>query len=169
MASTATLGYSAPIMAAQPVDTDTTAAPLASAPDIMSSGLGRVAAQETETQYMDMADESLDSMGLSEDSPAPPERQPECAAKSVVHAPAARRVGTRLSKNEPSYVSSHSSATPNPRAAPGLFPGRATSVMSRAGGFSLGRTRLGKATPLSKLKNRCCLRLGSVDDLTQET
>ena len=70
MASTATLGYSAPIMAAQPVDTDTTAAPLASAPDIMSPGLGSVAAQETETQYMDMADESLDSMGLSEDSPA---------------------------------------------------------------------------------------------------
>ena len=70
MASNSVVGYSEEIMAAHPVDTDTTAAPaLASVRDTMSPG--SLAAKETETQHMDIASpESFDSVGLSEDSPA---------------------------------------------------------------------------------------------------
>jgi hypothetical protein len=58
MASESALGYSAPIMAAQPVDSDTTAAPALSR-DIMSSGPAGSANNE-ETKHMEITEEEMD-------------------------------------------------------------------------------------------------------------
>ena len=64
-------------MAAQPVDTDTTAAPAPSR-DTMSLGpAGSAAKKNEETQHMDITEEMDDSLDFSEDSAAKQEAQRE--------------------------------------------------------------------------------------------
>ena len=71
MASDSLAGHSGEIMAAQPVDTTTAAPALALFRDTMSSEPESLAGTNKDTQHMDIAspNDSIDSMGLSGDSP----------------------------------------------------------------------------------------------------
>ena len=66
MASDSVAGHSGEIMAAQPVDTDTTAAPAS----LLGAMAPEVGSSTKETQHMDIASESEGSLGL----PASPEK-----------------------------------------------------------------------------------------------
>ena len=78
MASESPSGHSGEIMAAQPVDTDTTAAP-ASFLGAMPSELG---SSTKETQHMEIASESEGSLGLPP-SPEKPSKRPFSLARRM--------------------------------------------------------------------------------------